>query len=97
MFALEDEPFVMGEILQRLNRTMDVGRGKLVLPPLEPDPVEPTKLFLQDTFEEDVGDFSAPLQVDLLRAQIGIAQVLQKLQRRDLRKVVFEEGGRGHC
>src|SRR5262249_48173970 len=86
-----DEPIGQGDILQRLNRGLDVRVGKFTVCAFEADPVQATQLLFQDAFEQRVRQLASALQMDLLPPQVGVTQVLKQLESRNLRGVVFKE------
>src|SRR5262249_55815408 len=84
-------PVCQGDVLQRLNRSLNVRVGKFMVDAFETDPVQAAQLFFQDAFEQRIRQFAPALKMDLLPPQVDVAQVLKQLQRRDLRDVVFEQ------
>jgi hypothetical protein len=64
------------------------------LPALEGNPVQPVELAGQRVFQQDPAQLALPLHGGLLRAQVAVAELLEKAQRGDLAdRGFFEIGG----
>ena len=83
---------VVQHVFQNLHGGLDVGLAELVLLPLEANPVQFAQLFDEHRFEQHVARLSPPQRDRLARREVAPAQILQELQGRYLRDVVFEEG-----
>lgn len=91
-FLVPADQTVEGELLQGLDGRLDVPLRELELLPLVADRVDLPQLLFQDSVKQDGTQSSASQPHRFILGQVPVAEVLQQLERRHLRDVVFSKG-----
>ena len=90
------QSLLQGHLFQRMDASLDIAVAVWVCLSLVLNAVEGSQLLFQDFLQNYIGRLATPQPQCLLRCEVGIAQVLQEEQSRDLGDVVFFEAGCGH-